>query len=213
MGNHVSKDIILKWLKAWSLSRELPLPVTYKSGFKVDVGFENQKIRYVFSEPNRDFFQLSGEINEPYIFLKFCGTPSEIKDKISEKWKIQPQGYMMFCFHPMKNIENKLNENYSLSFENYNSTFVVKILAKNGEIASQGRVVLVDDIAVYDRIVTNNSYKRKGLASILMKELEKIALSKQVYQNFLVATEEGKHLYESLGWKLYSLYTSIVIEK
>ncbi|WP_300675155.1 GNAT family N-acetyltransferase [Soonwooa sp.] len=213
MGNHVSKDIILKWLKAWSLSRELPLPVTYKSGFKVDVGFENQKTRYVFSKPNDDFFQLSEEINEPYIFLKFCGAPSEIKDKISEKWKIQPQGYMMFCFHPMKNIENKLNENYSLSFENYNSTFVVKILAKNGEIASQGRVVLVDDIAVYDRIITNNSYKRKGLASILMKELEKIALSKQVYQNFLVATEEGKHLYESLGWKLYSLYTSIVIEK
>lgn len=44
-----------------------------------------------------------------------------------------------------------------------------------------------------------------------MKELEKIALSKGVSKNFLVATEQGKSLYESLGWELYSLYTSIVI--
>jgi hypothetical protein len=44
-----------------------------------------------------------------------------------------------------------------------------------------------------------------------MKELEKIALSKGISKNFLVATEEGKPLYESLGWKLYCLYTSIVI--
>jgi hypothetical protein len=44
-----------------------------------------------------------------------------------------------------------------------------------------------------------------------MKQLEQIALSKEVSQNFLVATEEGKSLYESLGWELYSLYTSIVI--
>ena len=213
MENYISKDIILKWLKAWSLSRELSLPVPYKSGFKVDVGSENQKTRYVFPKLNEDFFQLCEEVSEPYIFLKFCGSPIEIENKIPVNWQVQPQGYMMFCFHKMKNIDTKLSENYILFFESYNSTFVIKILAENNEIASEGRVVIVDDLAVYDRIITNNIHKRKGLASILMKELEKIALSKQVYKNFLVATEDGKYLYESLGWELYSLYTSIVISK
>jgi hypothetical protein len=40
MEKCISPEIIEKWLTAWSLSRELPLPVTFKSGFKVDVGDE-----------------------------------------------------------------------------------------------------------------------------------------------------------------------------
>ena len=207
----ISKDIIEKWLKAWSLSRELSLPVPYKSGFKVDVGLENQKSRYVFTELNEDFIQLSKEIDEPWVFLKACASAKEIDGKVSDAWKIQPQGYMMCCFSPMNIASTKLNEEYKLKFENYNSTVVVRIVTKNGELASEGRVVIIDDLAIYDRIKTENTHKRKGLATFLMKELENIALSKGVFKNFLVATEEGKSLYETLGWNLYCLYTSMVL--
>lgn len=72
MENHISSDIIENWLKAWSVSRELPLPVKFKSGLKVDVGFEKQKTRYVFTELNDDFIQLSKDIDESWIFLKVC---------------------------------------------------------------------------------------------------------------------------------------------
>lgn len=211
MENSISKDIIAKWLKAWSLSRELPLPIKYKSGFKVDVGFENQKCRYVFPELNEDFIQLSKEINEPWVFLKACASPKEIRNKVSDKWKIQPQGYMMRCFYPMNISSVKLDEEYKLEFENYNSTVVVRIVTRNGELASEGRVVIVDDLAIYDRIKTENNHKRKGLATFLMKELENIALSKGIFKSFLVATEEGRSLYETLGWELYCLYTSTVL--
>jgi hypothetical protein len=44
-----------------------------------------------------------------------------------------------------------------------------------------------------------------------MHELEKIAVSNGIHNNFLVATEQGKSLYETMGWELYSSYTSIVI--
>lgn len=211
MENFVSQDVIEKWLKAWSLSRELPLPVNYKSGFKIDVGYEKQKARYIFSELNDDFTQVSKSINEPWVFLKVCAAAHEIKPVISEKWIIQPQGFMMYCFHPMNIPMISLSDDYKLEFSHYNSTYVVEIVDKKGEPAAIGRVVLVDDLAVYDRISTEIYHRRKGLATILMKELEKIALSKGVFKNFLVATEEGKFLYESLGWKLYSLYISIVI--
>ena len=46
---------------------------------------------------------------------------------------------------------------------------------------------------------------------MVMIELDQIALSKGVFKNFLVATEEGRPFYQTLGWELYSLYTSIVI--
>lgn len=211
MKNEVSKDIIAKWLKGWSLSRGLPLPFQYKSGFKVIVENEKQKARYVFSELNEDFFQLAESICDPLVFLKVCASFDSFKDKIPEKWQLQPQGYMMSCYHQMNIPDFDIDEDYKLEFENYNSIFVIRIITKNGEPASIGRIVIVDDFAIYDRISTENNHKRKGLATFIMKELEKIALSKGVYKNFLVATEEGKSLYESLGWNLYSIYTSVVI--
>jgi hypothetical protein len=104
-----------------------------------------------------------------------------------------------------------LHNDYTLSIEEYNSTYVVKVVAQNGNLASIGRLVLVDDLAIYDRISTAIDHRRNGLARFLMKELQKIAVSKGVIKNFLVATEEGRLLYQSLGWELYCLYTTIVI--
>ena len=212
MKNSVSKDIIEKWLTAWCLSRQLPLPVQYKSGFRVDVGFEKQKSRYVFPELNEDMIQLSKEIDEPWIYLKFCGLPEEIQNKVADRWKVQPQGFMMHCETPMNILKTELNPAYKLEIEHYNSTSVVRILTQDNELSAEGRVIIVEDISVYDRIFTANGHKRKGLATFLMGELESIALSKKIDTNFLVATSEGKLLYENLGWELYSYYTSIVIE-
>ncbi|WP_261512441.1 GNAT family N-acetyltransferase [Chryseobacterium paludis] len=212
MKNNASIDIIEKWLQGWSLSRQLPQPVKYKSGFTVDVNTPMQKKRYVFSEPNDDFLQLAELVDEPWVFLKVSSAFETFKDKIPSKWQMQGDQYMMSCFHPMTVLHYDLPADYRLEYDQYNSTYVIKIITKDGgEQAAIGRVAIVDDLAVYDQIITDQNHRRKGLASFLMKELEKIALSKGAYNNFLVATVEGKSLYESLGWELYSLYTSIVI--
>lgn len=211
MEGLISRDLILTWLKAWCISRNLPLPAEYQSGFKVDVGYPDQKQRYVFSELNDDFFQLSNEIDDPWVYLKFCGSPEDIKNKIPAKWEVQPQGYMMYCFESMKDIDLELSDDYHLKIQFLNSVFIAQILTGDNKIASEGRLILIDDVAVYDRIVTHENHKRKGLASILMKELENITVSNGIRKNFLVATGQGKFLYEKLGWKLYTLYTSVVI--
>ncbi|KAB1232774.1 GNAT family N-acetyltransferase [Chryseobacterium viscerum] len=211
MKDKVSAEIVENWPKGWCLSREVSFPVQYKSGFKVIVGDEKQKERFVFPELNDDFFQLVHSIDTPWVYLKVSTSPDELMGKIPERWKLQPQGYMMSCFHPMTFPEISLAEGYHLEFSEYNTTFVVRIVAENGEQASIGRVSLIDDVAVYDRIVTEINHQRKGLASFLLKELEKIALSKGFSNNLLVATEEGKLLYENLGWEIYALHSSIVI--
>lgn len=211
MENSISLDILEKWLCAWTLSRELPLPSKFKSGYKINVGYEKQKVRYVFLELNDDFIKLLETINETWVFLKVCAPSEEVKNKISGRWVVQPQGYMMSCVSPM-NIPGKcLPQGYQIEFTSSGSTSIVKIMTKNGELASIGRLVIVDGLAVYDRIFTEENHKRKGLATILMGELEKIAVSKNTYRNFLVATEQGKLLYQTLGWEIFSPYTSVVI--
>lgn len=210
MENNVSSDSIQKWLTAWALSRELPLPTRFKSGYMVDVGYQKQKARYVFAELNDDFIQLSETINENWVFLKVCASTEEVKNKISRKWIVQPHGYLMSCVSPM-NIQVTLPDSYEMEFDTYNSTTLIKVITKKGELACSGRIVIVEDLAVYDRISTEENHKRNGLATFLIKELERIAISKNVHKNLLVATEQGKLLYQSLGWKVCSLYTSVVI--
>lgn len=211
MDNLVATNILEKWLKGWCLSRELPFPVQFGSGFKVNVNQKEQKARYVFSKPDDDFFRLADEICEPFVFLKVCTGPESIVNRMPTRWKLQPQGYLMYCFKPMSATNMSLPSGYRLEFEHYNTTFLIKILTIEGELASIGRVVLVDDLAIYDRILTTDKHRRKGLAKFLVKELEKIAMSKNMSKNILVATEEGSLLYQSLGWEIYSFYTSFVI--
>ncbi|WP_306567153.1 hypothetical protein [Flavobacterium lindanitolerans] len=62
MKNQISPDILKKWLTAWSLSRELPLPIAFKSGFKVEADDVKQKEKYLFPEHN-DFIELSNTVN------------------------------------------------------------------------------------------------------------------------------------------------------
>lgn len=211
MQENVSKENIEKWLTGWSLSRELPLPTTFKSGFKVEVGYENQKTRYVFPNLNEDFTALANTIVEPWVFLKVCAAPEALKNILPSRWVIEPQGYFMSCSQQMTGKPVSLSDGYKIESEEYKATYVIKIRANNGEIAAIGRIVVVDDIAVYDRIATDSNHKRKGLATVVMKELQKITVSKGISSNYLVATEEGKLLYQSLGWELSCLYTSVVI--
>lgn len=207
----MDQHIVEKWLKGWSLSRELPLPVKYGSGFRVDVGWPQQKARYVFPDFNHEITDLANTIVEPWIFLKVCAPPEVFKSILPSPWVIQPPGFMMTCSRPMLSKKIDLADGYILEVKEEMPVAIAKVLTNSGDIAAIGRLILVDDFVIYDRIATNELHRRKGLATIILKTLENIAISKGSTNGVLVATEAGKALYETLGWTLSSLYTSVVI--
>ncbi|WP_278553765.1 GNAT family N-acetyltransferase [Elizabethkingia bruuniana] len=213
MKEIISVELIKKWLNGWSVSRGVSLPVKYKSGFKIEVGWEEQKSRYVFPFLNKDLIDLAESIEEPWIFLKVCAPCNELTEILPDRWTIQPQGYLMMGENNPEKFENQLlADGYSMETEvSDDGVYLIKIKDKNNELASSGRVVCIDGWAIYDRIETSQSHQRKGLGSYLFAELQKIAERKGIENNILVATEQGRLLYESLGWKVVSLYTSVVI--
>ena len=213
MKEIISVELIKKWLNGWSVSRGVSLPVKYKSGFKIEVGWEEQKSRYVFPFLNKDLIDLAESIEEPWIFLKVCAPCNELTEILPDRWTIQPQGYLMMGENNPEKFENQLlADGYSMETEvSDDGVYLIKIKDKNNELASSGRVVCIDGWAIYDRTETSQSHQRKGLGSYLFAELQKIAERKGIENNILVATEQGRLLYESLGWKVVSLYTSVVI--
>ncbi|MCC9195567.1 GNAT family N-acetyltransferase [Arthrobacter sp. zg-Y820] len=75
------------------------------------------------------------------------------------------------------------------------------IVTADGEPAARGSVAVVDDLAVYDRIITEPQFRRRGLGSYVMRALTAVALEHDVDAGLLVTTPEGLELYRYLGWE------------
>lgn len=105
-----------------------------------------------------------------------------------------------------------------------NSNSNVPISLSCGALSNK-EVAFQNDLTIYPNPVNNilNIESQSNIFSIeiidikgrvILKSKEnnnRASYSKRVSNNFLVATEEGKALYRSLGWELYSFYTSVVI--
>lgn len=200
--------IVATWIKGWTLARETTPPTPYKGGFRVDVGWPEQKTRYVFPAIVPAIGELASAINEPWVLLKACASPAAMQPMLATGWLIQRPGYMMTLRGPMGDFERP--EGYALDTAE-GAISIVRALDPTGETAAIGRVVVVDGFAIYDRIETRPEHRRRGLARAVMKALETIGREKGAVHGVLVATSEGRALYESLGWELHSPYTTAVI--
>lgn len=71
----------------------------------------------------------------------------------------------------------------------------------DGEVAARGSVSVVGDHAVYDRIETEERFRRRGLGTYVMRVLTAGVLEDDVTTGLLVASANGRALYEFLGWE------------
>ncbi|QJB30098.1 GNAT family N-acetyltransferase [Chitinophaga oryzae] len=203
--------VVETWLKGWSLARELPLPIADHGGLRVDVGWPDQQTRYVFPALGPGLFHFANTIVQPAVFLKICAPASLVRPVLPPRWVIQAPGFMMTRTLPAHPSRLPLPEGYTLTFDTANAGPIASIYASNGEVAASGRLAIVDDYIIYDRIATTPAHQRRGLGSAVMAALTTEAVSRDIRKGILVATPAGKALYETLGWKMYSLYTTAVI--
>ncbi|MEZ2388464.1 GNAT family N-acetyltransferase [bacterium RCC_150] len=68
------------------------------------------------------------------------------------------------------------------------------------KLAASGQVFVVEHTAVFDKIVTEPDYQRRGLGSFIMKALAARAFEHDVENGLLLASLDGQHLYSHLGW-------------
>ncbi|XWW98093.1 hypothetical protein V2A60_006089 [Cordyceps javanica] len=70
-----------------------------------------------------------------------------------------------------------------------------------GRPAAGGQIGIHEDMAVYDRIKTEEDMRRKGLGTLVMQTLTAEALAKGATTGWLIASPEGQKLYSRLGWE------------
>jgi len=78
----------------------------------------------------------------------------------------------------------------------------------DGEQAARGVVTVVGDLAVFDRILTTDAFRRRGFGRDVMAALTAEATERGASRGLLVASRDGQALYRALGWRTLSAVTT-----
>jgi GNAT superfamily N-acetyltransferase len=196
------------WLAARSLARGLPMPVPDHGGFRVDTGSETETVRWVFPCMGDGLKELARTIHQPRQFLKVCDTAEALRAALPAHWTIHAPSHMMRANGPMP--RRQLADGYAIAVEQSGAVTSVRIVAGTGILAASGYGAETDGVFVYDRIVTDVEHRRKGLGHVLMQTLHE-ARGNPNSVELLVATDDGRALYETLGWGKIAFYASASI--
>lgn len=202
-------ELLEAWLRARSIARGLPLPVPDRGGLRVDSGLPLERRRYVFAGPTPAISELAMEINEPYVFIKMCGAAARLQALVTPRWQLQPVGYMM-TKEPGRNPVPSLPPGYWLKVETTFPLTTARIFTEDDTLAASGYAAEYEGVFIFDRIATAPAHQHLGLGAAIMAALGG-AQQSQASQRILVATEPGRALYSTIGWRVRSHYATVAI--
>jgi GNAT superfamily N-acetyltransferase len=198
--------LVHAWLEARSLARQLPPPIAEFGGFRVDTNSENEVRRWVFAAVVPGLAELGRTIRKSRRLLKLCGTADELAGALPQRWTVQGGHWFMQLDGapaPMQSLPG----GYRLATFQDDAMTKVEIRTTGGELAASGYAAETSDAFVYDRIETDPSHRRRGLARAVMTALGSCRRSQRVTQ-LLMATAEGEKLYSTLSWHKLSPYAT-----
>lgn len=204
----VDPDILYAWLCGRSLARGVPQPVADHGGFRVDTGTEAEISRWVFPTIGPGLVALARAVRDPRYLLKLCGDVDDLGAILPGGWHIEGANFFMqgsgarFAAVPVPGCTVEVRRS--------GPVIAARILADDGRLAASGYAGETPDALVYDRIVTAPAYRRQGLGRAVMAALQDARRYPDA-RELLVATDAGRRLYEHLGWRTISAYSTATV--
>lgn len=203
----MNNDLLCAWLTARSAARGLDAPVPDRGGFRVDTNSDNEICRWVFRHPCEGLRELGRSLLGPGYLLKMCGSGEDLLAQLPETWTLQPPRYFMIAAKPFHLPMKALPTGYSLVIDTVGLVASVEIRSPEGVLAARGYAAAAAGVFVYDRIETQPEHRRLGLGTAIMRALGD-ARDAADGLDLLVATDDGRKLYDTLGWRSLSDYST-----
>lgn len=200
--------LLARWIAGWALARGKPAPHAVGSGWRVDVDEPDQHARYAFPHAAPDIEALAAGIDDPLVFLKVCDDAERLAPLLPPRWKITRTGHMMTA--PQLVFETATPGGYMFVAREIAAGLRIRIL-HDGEEIGRGGAIISGPYAIYDRIVVDAAHRRRGVARALMAQLGAAMAARGIAQGLLVATDDGRALYDTLGWAYHAPYLTAVL--
>lgn len=198
------------WATGWTLTRNKASPVSQTYGWKIDLGLPEHLERHVVVDYDAGILrELTSRLQTPGTWLKVCAHPVKVIPLLHKNWQVQPPEYLMAV--ALNEAAAVTHDGYLLSLSTSGAVTDAELRDMDGQLAARGRVAHSDGIATFDQIVTEPTHQRKGLGRVIMATLGNLSIAQEARVGVLVATEQGRALYQSIGWTLVSPVTSAVI--
>lgn len=207
---YIDVALVAKWLRGWALSREKPAPEPIVGGWRVEVNEPDQVARYVFPRADETLQHLTQTIHPALTPIKVCAAPDEVAPLLTPPWVIDRTSPMMIKT-ALAATDASVANGYSVVVTGTSEVLIAFAVTSKGDIAAGGRAALIEDIAVFDRISTQEAHRRRGLGSAIMRALENAVAARDAQRGMLVATEAGCALYQTVGWEMYAPYTTAIV--
>ena len=208
----MTSELIETWLRGYCLARGLGTPEVVSEGFWVEVAKPQQIGRYILERFNPiAILGLVDRISESSVYIEFPGALAQALPILPEGWSVRDDAYLMG-----KGLirgaaaDAEIPVGYCL--EERAGAGVVTILARSeaGELAGRGCFATIGNVAIFDQISIEPGHRRRGLGRAVVGQLEQRAVERDMSRGLLVATEEGRALYDATGWNRLSTIVSMI---
>jgi len=198
------------WARGWTLTRGKTRPISQSYGCKIDLGGPEHFERHVVTNFDAQALrELSSDLTTPGTWLKVCASPEMVTPFLPDIWTIQPPEYLMVAELHKNTII--VRDDYELSICTSGAVTDAELRSQDGQLAARGRVAQSNGFAIFDQIVTEPEHQRKGLGRIVMGALNNVSIDRESKIGVLVATEDGRALYKTIGWTIVCQVTAAVI--
>lgn len=186
-----------------------PVAATLPSALWFDAGKPDQTGRFILGNASRKAAATAfAAIEAPHIYVDIAAPRDAILPYIPAHW--QPRDPMWLMATGTDMPAARPTPDFMIEVDESAHRFEAVARHTDGSLAARGVLGIHGTTAVYDQIVTEPQFGRRGLGSAIMAELGRRAVRRGVTECLLVATSDGKALYERLGWTLRSDIVSVI---
>ncbi|MEV0371679.1 GNAT family N-acetyltransferase [Streptomyces sp. NPDC050636] len=198
-------ELVRTWAAGWAVSRHTPRPVEKPWGFYIEVGRPDQVGRHVLPDADESSIrEAAASVTVPHTWLKVPVEPAEAGRRLPRGWVVDEDetGHLMAV--DLRATDPVAPEGYTASVETGDGVVYVQVRGAAGELAANGQMAVLGRATVVDRVTTEDAHRRRGLGSFVMRTLADRAVAEGASLGVLGATDDGRALYETLGWKAHA---------
>ncbi|MET9922388.1 GNAT family N-acetyltransferase [Streptomyces sp. NPDC006435] len=200
------------WAAGWAVSRRTPPPVEKPWGVHIEVVDSPVEAgRHVLPEAEESLVRsAAASVTAPRTWMKMPAEPERIEPWLPRDWVVawEDTGHLMVV--DLMATDPVAPEGYTVTLETVGAVTCARVLDAAGTTAARGQMAFLGEEVVVDRVVTDEAHRRRGLGGLVMRTLADHALETGAVIGVLGATDAGRALYETLGWKKHATLAECV---
>ncbi|MFI9203208.1 GNAT family N-acetyltransferase [Streptomyces sp. NPDC053048] len=204
-------ELVDTWVAGWAVSRGTPAPSERPWGHYIEVGLPEHRGRHVLTDTSGSAIRrAAASVTVPNTWLKAPMDPEEVEPWLPAGWVVDrvETGHLMAT--DLQATDPVLPAGFTTTVETRDGVTYVQVYDAAGERAAKGQMAVLGEATVVDRVETAEAHRRRGLGGFVMRTLADRASAEGATLGVLGATDEGRALYESLGWKAHAALAACV---